>query len=310
MSIKVGRYTIDISNEDKILFPKSGITKGDLIDYYDFIAPVMLPHMKGRPISLQRFPEGIHKEGFFQKDASDYFPDFVTRVSIAKKDRTMVHYVVVDKAATLVYLANQACITPHIWLSRIDALDYPDRLIFDLDPAKNVLFTRIQKVAKKIKEVLDQLSLPVFCMLTGSRGVHIVVPLKKKQSFDETRAFAFDVARLVAHENPALATVNVHKEKRTGHVFIDWLRNGFGATGVAPYAVRALEGAPVATPVTWEELHKRGMKSQYYTIKNIHKRLSVRDDPWKDIQQHAVSLKKARSVLDILIRDAELEVKE
>jgi bifunctional non-homologous end joining protein LigD len=298
MKIKLGRYTVEITHPDKILFGTSGFTKKDLVDYYVAIAPTMLPYVDDRLISLQRFPEGIDGQGFFQKDAPDYFPEWITRVPVKKETDGAVAYVVIDKPATLIYLANQNCITPHIWLSKKDKLDNPDRMIFDLDPAAHLTFAAIQDVAKKLKDVLDQLELPTFCMLTGSRGAHIVVPLKRTHTFDEVRAFAHDVAAMLAQQFPKLITVDVHKAKRGKRVFIDWLRNGFGATAVAPYAVRPHEGAPVATPVTWKELLSAGMDSQKYSIKTVMKRVDKVGDVWQGMEKHAVTLTKARKKLD------------
>jgi bifunctional non-homologous end joining protein LigD len=303
MKLKVGRYAVEITHPDKILFGKSGITKADMVNYYHTIAPIMMPHINDRLISMQRFPQGITEEGFFQKDAADYFPSWITRVPVAKQTGGSVDYVVIDKPATLIYLANQNCITPHIWLSKTDNLEKPDRMIFDLDVEDAHSFERVQDVAKKLKLVLDQLELPTFCMLTGSRGAHIVVPLKRLHTFDETRAFAHDVATLLAQQFPKFITVDVHKAKRGNRVFIDWLRNGFGATTVAPYAVRALEGAPVAMPVMWQELQKKGMSSQKYTIKNVMKRITKVGDIWRDMQKCAVTLKGARRKLDNMLKD-------
>src|SRR4030095_3806023 len=292
MKLKVGRHTINISNEDKVLFGKSGITKAELINYYIAIAPIMMHYLDNRPISMQRFPHGIDQEGFFQKNANDYFPDFVTRIAIPKKSDGTANYVVIDKPATLIYLANQDCITTHTWLSTIDNLELPDRMIFDLDPADNCTFKDVQNVAKKLKTKLDTLTIPTFCMLTGSRGVHIVVPLKRVHTFDETRAFAHTIATQLAEEFPTLITTTMHKADRKDRVFVDWLRNGFGSTGVTPYAVRAHEGAPVAMPVTWEELLSPTMHSQYYTINNAMHRINTIGDIWHSMHKHAISLKK------------------
>jgi bifunctional non-homologous end joining protein LigD len=297
MKIKSGRYSIEITNSDKVLFGKSGITKNDLINYYQTIAPIMVPYCDDRPISMQRFPNGITEEGFFQKEAGDYFPQWITRVAIPKQTDGVVNYIVIDKPATLMYLANQGCITPHIWLSRTDNLNKPDRMIFDLDPANNHSFADVQNVAKEIKKILDECELPTFCMLTGSRGAHIVVPLKRVHTFEQVRTFAHDIATLLAKKFPDLVTVTMHKADRGKRVFVDWLRNGFGSTAVAPYAVRAHEEAPVAMPVTWQELLSPRMTSQKYTIKNVEQRINKVGDVWKGMQQHAVSLKKAREKL-------------
>jgi bifunctional non-homologous end joining protein LigD len=304
MKIKSGRYTIELSNENKVLFGKSKITKGELIDYYTSIAPTMLRYCDKHPISMKRYPNGIDHEGFFQKEAGTYFPDWITRVAIPKEHDGVVNTVVIDKPATLIYLANQACITPHIWLSRADKLDKPDRMIFDLDPSgKKFSFADVQKAAQEIKKILDVCDIPTFYMLTGSRGAHIIVPLKRTHSFDETREFAHDIAQFLADKFPKLITVDIRKNRRGKRIFVDWLRNGFGATAVAPYAVRARECAPVAMPVTWKELQSPDMHAQKYTINNVANRMKKVGDIWKGMEKHAISLKKARKKLDLLLEN-------
>lgn len=305
MKIAIGHQKIEITHPDKNLFGTSKLTKLDLINYYEDIAPTMMPHLDDRPISMQRFPQGIAQEGFFQKDAADYFPSWIKRIAIAKQDGDKIDYVVINKPATLIYLANQNCITPHIWLSKIDNLNKPDRMIFDLDPAQSLSFSAVQDVAKKLKLILDELELPSFCMLTGAHGAHIVIPLKRIHTFEETRTFAHDIATLLAYQFSELITIEMHKTKRGNRVFIDWLRNGYGSTAAAPYAVRPYEGAPVAMPVTWQELEKKGMSSQKYTIKNAMKRISKVGDVWHDIQKHAVSLGKAKKKLEVMIKKFE-----
>jgi len=304
MNIKSGRYSIEITNPDKVLFGKSGITKQELIDYYQEMAPLMLQYCNKHPASMQRFPNGIYEESFFQKEAGSYFPDWITRVAVPKQNGKIVNHVVLDKPATIIYLANQACIAPHIWLSTTNDLDKPDRLIFDLDPSgKKFSFADVQKTAKELKKILDACDLPSFYMLTGSRGAHVVIPLKRVHTFDETREFAHDIATLLVHQFPDLITTQMSKKKRGKRIFLDWLRNGFGATAVAPYAVRAHEGAPVAAPVTWKELMSKGMHSQKYTIKNIKKRMQKVGDLWQGMEKEAVSLKKARKILDKMIEE-------
>jgi bifunctional non-homologous end joining protein LigD len=170
-------------------------------------------------------------------------------------------------------------------------------MIFDLDPADNCTFKDVQKVAKILKEKLDDLAIASFCMLTGSRGAHIVIPLKRVHTFDETREYAHTIAMQLAAQFPTLITTTLHKSERKNHIFIDWLRNGFGSTGVAPYAVRAHENAPVAMPVTWDELLSPGMDSQHYTIKNALRRVNTVGDIWHSMNKHAISLKKKFKLL-------------
>ena len=300
-SVKIDGHTIELTNQDKVYFPKSCIAKGELIAYYKAIAPFMLPYTKNRAISMQRFPDGITKEGFFQKNASDYFPDWITTIPIKNHGDSTVKYVVINDKATLVYLANQGNITPHTWLSKTDKIDYPDRIIFDLDPAGNASFKDVQWAASALKTFLeDTLNLPTFVMLTGSRGAHVIVPLKPKQTFDEVRTFALDCAQVLTEQSPNKVTVAMNKSDRGNKIFIDWLRNGFGATGVTPYAVRAKEGAPVATPLTWNDfLH--ATSSQQYTIRTIFAYLDTHSNPWENLKKQAVSLTKARKKLDTIL---------
>ncbi len=304
--LKVGKYNIEITNSAKEIFPLSHITKGEIVNYYVRIADTMVPHMKNRLISMQRFPNGINHESFFQKNIGDYFPAWIKNVSVKKQTEGVVHYAVCNDAATLVYLANQLCLTPHIWLSKADKLDYPDRMIFDLDPATahdvttKKDFDSVRKTAFLIKEALEQLDLIPFVMTTGSRGVHVVVPIKRQYTFDEVRDFARDIAQLLVNEYPKELTLEVRKEKRRGRIFMDVLRNAFGQTGVAPYAIRAREGAPIATPITWQELKSPTMHAQRYTIKTIFRRLTQRGDPWKEIDASAQSITQARKKLSKL----------
>lgn len=238
---KLGEHTISLSSLDKVYFPKEGYTKGDIIDYYESIAEFMLPHIEDRMITMLRFPNGINDTRFFQKDTPDYFPDWIETMCITKKDGGETHYVICNKQATLVYLANQACITPHIWLSKKDKPGKPDRLIFDLDPEQDD-FAKVKIAAQKTRELLEgRLGLPTFLMTTGSRGLHIVVPLKRTRGFDEVRNFAQKAAEFLEKENPDLLTTAARKNKREDKIFVDVGRNAFAQTGVAPYAVRPLD---------------------------------------------------------------------
>lgn len=295
---KVGKYLVALSNQDKILFPKSKITKGDLVDYYERIVPTMLPYMKDRPVTMHRYPDGISKQGFYQKDAADYFPEYITIQPVKRSTGTTIDYPVINNAASLVYIANLACITPHLWLSRIDKLNYPDRMIFDFDPSPGVSFAQVRAAAKKAKELLEDLGLPTFLMTTGSRGVHVVVPIKRLYLFDEVREFAGKVGRLLVEQNPKTLTMEMRKAKRGKRIFVDTLRNAWGATAVAPYAVRAKEGAPVATPIAWAELAK--VTPTQYTIKNIFQRIARVKDPWHGMQKKACALTQAIKKLEVL----------
>jgi len=298
----IGSRTIEVANLDDVIFPDEEITQGDLIDIYRRLASVILPHLEGRPLTMQRFPDGIDKEGWYQRKASDYFPGWVTRVSVkVKEDGREQPEVVCDSEATLVYLVDQGLVTPHVWLSRADRLDYPDKLIFDLDPPDSD-FEPVRLAAELLHEVLeDELGLVPFVMTTGSRGAHVVVPLDRSAPFDATRAFAHDVAQVVAPREPDRLTVEVRKDQRGDRLFLDYLRNAYGQNSVAPYGVRAKPGAPVATPLDWDELSDGDLHSQTYAVTNIFRRLGQKDDPWRDMMHHARSLSEPRKRLDEMI---------
>ncbi|HZJ37196.1 MAG TPA: non-homologous end-joining DNA ligase [Gillisia sp.] len=300
--MKFGKYTVEISNRDKVFFPNSKYTKGDLIDYYEKISEIMIPYIKDRPISMLRFPNGINDKQFYQKDTPDYFPDWIEVKKVKKQEGGTTNYVICNNTATLVYLANQACITPHIWLSKKDKLDYPDRMIFDLDPSDND-FSKVKSVAEKLKKFLEKdLDLPVYLMTTGSRGLHVVVPLERSSNFDEVRDFAQSSAKHLEAENPEEITTATQINKRGNKLYIDTARNGFGQTSVTPYAIRPIEGAPVATPIEWEELGNSSLTSQTYSVKNIFLRLGQKSDPWKDINRHSVSITSARKKLNEIMK--------
>ncbi|MFP3898609.1 MAG: non-homologous end-joining DNA ligase [Dehalococcoidia bacterium] len=300
--ISIGRYTIQLSNTDKVLFPGDGITKGDLIDYYHKIAGTMLPYLEGRPVTMHRFPDGIGEEGFYQQEISDYFPDWVERIAVKKQDGSVTH-AICQNAATLVYLANQACITPHVWLSRKAKLDCPDVMIFDLDPPAED-FAPVRDAARSLRGFLKELGLESFVKTTGSRGLHVVVPLDRNADFDEVRDFAHGVAAALADRESEALTVEQRKDKRKGRVFVDYLRNSYGQTAVAPYAVRARAGAPIATPIDWHELGDKNITSQSFNIENIFRRLSRKEDPWQRTWHRSHSVSEARQKLDDMAKAA------
>ncbi len=300
--LKIGRRRLEVTNEDRVFFPDAGITKGDLIDYYRRIAGVMLPHLEDRPLTMHRFPDGIEGKDFYQKDASDHFPSWIERERVTTEEGKKVSHVVCNEAATLVYLADQACITPHLWLSRQGKLRHPDRIVFDLDPpGDGDEFETVRKAARTLREFLsDELRLPVFLMTTGSRGLHVVVPIRPDENFDRVRSFARDVADTLAGRHPDSLTTEARKKKRRGRLYLDTARNSYAQTAVAPYAVRAIPGAPVAVPIDPEELGDRDLHPQRYTMKNVFRRLGQKDDPWKGIDRSRTGLSKARKELDSL----------
>jgi len=299
--LRFGRVTVETSNEDKIFFPDDKITKGDLIEYYQRIADTMLPHIRQRPLTMKRFPDGIDGESFFQKKIGDYFPDWIERTTV-KKEGGMVTHVICNNAATLVYLANQACIEPHVWLSRKDKPNHPDQLIIDLDPAGED-FASVLFAARATKQLFEALDLKPFVKTTGSRGAHVLVPLDRSANFDAIREFARDAARLLVARHPDKLTIETRKAKRRGRLLLDTARNAYAQTAIAPYAVRAKPGAPVATPLDWDELGDARLDARRYNIKNIFQRLSKKSDPWKEVPRLGRSLDDARRRLDKMLKE-------
>lgn len=300
VEIIIDDRVIEISSIEKLFFPEEGITKGDLIDYYKRIADTLLPHLEERPLSLQRFPDGIDGEGFYQKQAPDYFPDWIDRVTVqVKEDEGHQSQVVCNNASTLIYLADQACITPHTWLSRQDKLTHPDKLIFDLDPPDDD-FELVRAAARALRQMLADVGLIPFLTTTGSQGLHVVVPLDRSAEFDTVRAFARNLAEKLARREPDRFTVEPRRNKRAGRLFLDYLRNAYAQTSVAPYAVRPKPGAPIATPLDWDELDEPDLHPQQYTIQNIFRRLGQKDDPWQGMMEQARPLPEAQERLEAL----------
>lgn len=297
MQYKLNSHLITISNPDKVYFPQDHITKKDLIDYYINISDKLLPFTKNRCLSMQRYPEGIYGEAFFQKDASKYFPTWIKTFPVEKKTEDgFTNYVICNNVATLAYITGQGCIASHIWVSKIDKPHYPDQIIFDLDPADDN-FRIVVDTALKFKKMLDTLKLKAYVMTTGSKGLHIRIPITRKYDNTEIKAFAERLARILVEENPEKLTLEIAKNKRENRLFIDTLRNSYTATAVVPYSVRPIAGAPIATPIFWEELQDTKISSQFCNIKNIFKRISNMEDPWKDFFTIRQSLSKFKQLL-------------
>lgn len=298
-SFTLGRRTIALTHPDRLLFPADGITKRDLAEYHAAMAPQLLPHLRGRPLMLQRFPQGIDGQGFMQKDARG-LPDWVHRVEVRKEGGTVVHPIA-DDAATLVVLANQSCVTLHAWLSGVGHLECPDQIIFDLDPSADDL-ALVCETARALRRLLDEIELVAYVKTTGSRGLHVVTPLVPRAGVEEVRAFAHEVATVLVERMPDVLTVEFRKEKRQGRLFVDTLRSGYAQTAVAPYSVRALPGAPVAAPLRWEELDEPGFRIRGHTLRTVPERVRHQGDPWAGMARHARSLAGPRRRLDAVRR--------
>lgn len=295
-TVSVGPHEIEVSHPDKVMFPEAGLTKADLVAYYQRVADHMLHHVGQRPVALERFPDGIDADGFLQKKVGDHFPEFVDRVELPTEDGTTV-YPVINNAATLVYLAQQGTVTVHAWPSRQDHPNHPDRVIFDLDPGDEDL-TGLRSTAVACRDVLADVGLSPFVKSSGSSGLHIEAPLDRTADFDEVRAFAQQVAQLLAAGDPDRVTVAHRKNQRGGRLFVDTNRNAYAQHAAAAYTVRARPGAPVATPLDWDEATSSGFDPQRYTITNIFRRLSQKTDPWEGFQDAAVGLDGARRRLE------------
>lgn len=271
-------HRFELRNPGKVLFPEAGITKKDLCAYYAGIAEKMLPYLQGRAVMMERYPDGIQEEGFFQKQVPDYFPEWISRAAVRKKDGFVIQPVV-DHPEALCYLAAQGCIVLHVALAPVSSPDKADRLVFDLDPS-GPDFSLVRQAALALRQILQRMGLAVFCKTTGSRGLHVEVPLDGQADFKRTRAFAKAIARFVVKLDPDNRTLAIRKSERSGRVFIDCLRNGYAQTTVAPYSVRARKGAPVAAPVSWQEVGQEELTPDKYNMGNILRIIGGREDPW------------------------------
>jgi bifunctional non-homologous end joining protein LigD len=295
-TIRAGRRRVRISNPGKLLFPADGIAKADLAGYYAEIAPAMTPHVRDRPLNLWRWNKGIDGDLVVQQAIPRGAPDWVRRVTVPRRRGGTVDHAVGGEAATLVWLANQNCITPHAWASRADRPDLPDRLVFDLDPPDEdpgSHFPAIRAGARALGALLEELGLVAFAMTSGSRGLHVVAPLRRRAQADEARTTAGEIAELLAARMPDELTTAWRKEKRAGRVLVDVARNTYAQTTVAPYAVRALPGAPVATPLAWDELEDPELHPRRWTLASVPGRLAERGDPWARIGASARALPHA-----------------
>ncbi|MEU2280495.1 non-homologous end-joining DNA ligase [Streptomyces sp. NPDC013178] len=299
-TVRAGRRSVEVHRPDKVLFTGGGegkeYTKGDLVDYYRSVAEFMLPHLRGRPLMLERHPDGLDGPRFMQKNTPEHYPEWIRRVEVPKEDGTVCH-TVCDDSATLAYLADQACLTLHRWLSKADAVDRPDVMIFDLDPPGDD-FETVRQAARWLGELLDEVRLPSALMTTGSRGLHVVVPLDGQHDFDEVRAFARDAAELLAADHPDRLTTAARKKDRGDRLYLDVQRNAYAQTAVAPFAVRARPGAPVATPVTWEQLDDPALGPRRWTVDDAVEQ--ARTHPWSSVIGRGRALGPARRRLDAL----------
>lgn len=281
---------IAITHPEKLLFPDDGITKGDLAAYYAAVAPVMLPHIKGRPLTMERYPAGIGKKGFWQKDVSKGFPAWLERVAVPKK-AGVVHHPVITDEQSLQWVTNQNTITHHVWISRVPELYYPDICVFDLDPSTDDA-AAVRAAAIGLRNLLEEFGLPSWVKTTGGKGFHLVVPLDGKSRMDEVARFADAIGRLFVSHAPDHLTQEFNKVDRKGRIYVDTGRNGYSATFAAAYTVRAKPGATVSAPCTWAEIEKGKVAPNSFTLRNMPARIKKVGDLWADLLRKRRSLKK------------------
>jgi len=279
-----------ITHPEKVLFPADGITKGELANYYESMAPMMLPHIRGRPVTMERYPTGIGKKGFWQKDVSTGFPGWLERVEVPKKGGT-VHYPLVNDTRTLLWVTNQNTITPHVWVSRTPRLHYPDVCVFDLDPSKEDEPDVLRAAVLAVRDLLDELGLPSWVKTSGSKGFHVLLSLDGKARTGEVALFAHAVGTLLVKRDPDHLTQEFSKADRGGRILVDTGRNGYSATFAAAYAVRAKPGAPVSAPCTWEEIESGTVGPQTFTLRTMGDRIARVGDLWSDMPRRRRALR-------------------
>jgi len=290
---------LEITHPEKVLFPDDGITKGELCAYYEAVAPLMLPQIDGRPITMERYPAGIGKKGFIQKNVAKGFPGWLQRVEIAKrgtKEPETGHYPLAGDTRSLLWLANQNSITPHVWTSRIPKLYQPDVCVFDLDPSVGDA-DALRKAALAVRDLLAELGLPSFVKTSGSKGFHILVPLDAEGDFETAWRFAHGAGAVLVKRQPDAFTQEFIKADRAGRILIDTGRNGAGATFAAVYAVRPKPGAPVSAPCTWKEIERGEVEPATFTVRNVLERVQKIGDVWSDMRRRGKALKRPIELL-------------
>lgn len=280
-----------ISHPEKVLFPGEGITKGELASYYEQVAPIMLPHIRRRPITMERYHRGIAAPGFFQKDVSKGFPEWLKRVEVPKHGGTVNHPIAND-TKSLLWLANQNSITIHVWPSRAPNLYNPDICVFDLDPSREDELDVLSAAALKLRDLLTELGLPSWIKTTGSKGFHIAVPLDGKSDFGSVAQFAHRIGRVLVKRDPDNLTQEFSKVDRGGRILVDTGRNGYSATFAAAYTIRAKPGAPVSAPCSWEEVERREVGPRSFTLRTMDQRIASVGDLWLEMLRSKRSLRR------------------
>jgi len=296
--IKIGNITLHLTNQQKLYWSKEGITKGDLINYYEKISSVILPYLKDRPQSLRRHPNGILGPNFFQKDIDrTKVPQWLkTKKMYSESNKGTIEYLLCNDKATLIYMANLGCIEINPWNSRITRPDNPDWIVIDLDP-ENIAFSEVVKTANAVRKVLEDLEIQSYPKTSGSRGMHIYIPLAAKYDYEIARMFARFIAERVHKLVPDITSIVRSPSKRQKKVYLDYLQNSRGQTLAAPYSVRPKPGAPVSTPLLWNEVGGK-LDPSVFTIRSIFKRLEKKGDLWEQVLGKGVRIDKALKILE------------
>jgi bifunctional non-homologous end joining protein LigD len=289
--------SIKLSNLERLVFPADGITKGDVVAYYQDVAGLMLPELRRRPLTIERFTKSIDDGGFYQKHAQKHYPPWIERIELGGKTR--VAYPLCDSADAVVYFANQGALTFHVMTSRADAPDHPDQLVFDLDPPEDG-FELVRRVARLLHELLASVALTPFVKTSGSKGLHVVAPLDGADDFHVIGHLASAVAARLCRLHPDLVTIEFYKADRRGRLFLDTMRNAPGATVVAAYSLRPRAGAPLSMPITWPDVDDPALRPDGFRLRELRAHVDARGDAWRDLRASVGSAQVALRSLEKL----------
>jgi len=297
--IKIGRHIVAITNRKKIYWPGEGYSKGDLIDYYDKMADHILPHLKGRCLSLKRNPNGINDKGFYHKDAGENAPSYVDVFKVkSESNNKIIDYIVCNNKATLLYVANLGCIEINPWNSTTKKPGYPTWMAIDIDPSDKNKFTEVVDTALAVKMVLDKAGISCYCKTSGASGLHVYIPLRNKYDYITVRHFAHIIASLVQEQLPEITTLERSLHKRGPKIYIDYLQNSAGQTLASVYSLRPVAGASVSTPLEWKEVNHQ-LSPQQFTLENIFRRVTKKGDLFSPVLNDSNSIQKALKALKV-----------
>ncbi len=296
--ITLNRHKVKLTNQNKIYFPKDGVTKGEIIDYYQSVADYILPHLKNRPLSLNRFPNGIDHQGFYQKDASDNIPEWIKTTEVySESNDKYIDYIYCNDKATLAYLNNLGCIDLNPWNSSLPDLDHPDFMVLDLDPSKKNSFDDVIETALQVNEVLNFIKIKGYCKTSGSTGIHVYIPMGGKYDFDQVKDFAHILMKQVNEKLPKITTLERSLQKRDDKkIYLDYLQNRTGQTLASVYSIRPKDGASVSMPLEWDEV-KKGLKPTDFNIENALERIKAKGDLFKPVLGKGIDMMKALELL-------------